>query len=103
MRAPEIDEKMRENLPVRLAGPEGYAEDGDGSLFAAGAEEEAVAADAPAQHAPPFLALEGFHVALKWVGSHLLQDARDAFLNGLGNLAEVFPGVLGQLTDPSHV
>jgi Tfp pilus assembly protein FimV len=26
MRAPEIDEKMRENLPVRLAGPEEYAE-----------------------------------------------------------------------------
>jgi hypothetical protein len=24
-------------------------------------------------------------------------------LNGLGNLAEVFPGVLGQLTDPAHV
>jgi hypothetical protein len=24
-------------------------------------------------------------------------------LNGLGNIAEVFPGVLGQFTDPTHV
>jgi hypothetical protein len=35
-------------------------------LFAAGAKEEAVVADAPAEHAPPFLALERFHVALEW-------------------------------------
>ena len=87
--------QVREDLPVRLAGPEEDAEDGDGSLFAAGAEEEAVVADAPAKHTPPFLALERFDVALKWVGGHLQHDARDAFLNGLGNLAEVFPGVLG--------
>jgi hypothetical protein len=61
-----------------------------------------VVADALAEHAPPFFALEGFHVALEWVGGHLHHDARDAFLNGLGNLAEVFPGVLGQFTDPTH-
>ena len=28
---------------------------------------------------------------------------RDAFLNGLGNIAEVFPGVLGQFTDPDRI
>jgi hypothetical protein len=72
-------------------------------LFAAGGEEEAVVADAPAEHAPPFLALEGFHVALEWVGGHLHHDARDAFLNGLRNVAEVVLGVLGQLTDPDRV
>ena len=61
---------LAENLPVRLAGPEEDAEDGDGSLFAADAEEEAVVADAPAEHAPPFLALERFDVA--WNGSVLI-------------------------------
>ena len=49
-------------------------------MFAAGVEEEAVVADAPEEHAPPFLALERFPVALEWVGGHLDHDARDTFL-----------------------
>jgi hypothetical protein len=50
--------QVRENLPVHLAGPEEDMENGDGSLFAAGAKKEAVVADSPAEHAPPLLALE---------------------------------------------
>jgi hypothetical protein len=55
-------------------------------------KKQAIVAEAPAEHAFPFPALESLHIALEGIGFHLSNDASNAFLNGLGKAANIFFG-----------
>jgi hypothetical protein len=58
-------------------------------------KEEPIVADAPPEHPFPFLAAQGFYIALERVGFHLCDYARHALLNGFGKFAKVLLCVFG--------
>jgi hypothetical protein len=71
-------------------------------MLAVGGEQEAVIADSLPKNAFPVRAVESFDVSAKWVGSHLVDDAGDALLNGPWEVFKIPRGVLGKLTVPAH-
>ncbi len=72
-----------DELSICLAGPKRDLLADKELLAVIGGKEEPVVAHPPAENTFPFLALQSFHVPLKWVGRHLGNYARYAFLNGL--------------------
>jgi hypothetical protein len=66
-------------LPVRLAGANKYAKDVHSFLFTVRGKEEPIVTEPATEHSFPFLAMEGFYIALEWVRSCLGYQARDTF------------------------
>ena len=66
-------------------------------------EEEAVVAEASAEHALPLLAPQGLYVPLKGITLHLAKHAGNALLDALWKVAEVPLCVVGEVTNPVHL
>src|SRR6266851_3217152 len=75
---------------------------GYGLFLVIGGKENSIGPDTAAKNALPLGILESFHITLKRIDRHLVQNAGDTLLDFAGKVANISLGFFGKFTDPGH-